>query len=147
MEQLERRRILEHLTRLPDALRQRILVDSLGCWRWTSHRDRNGYAIFGKKRKFAHRLAYEAAVGPIPEGLTIDHLCRVRDCLNPAHMEPVTRGENVLRGDGITARNARKTHCHRGHPLNGENLDLCEPGHRRCRQCRRDRDRNRRMAA
>ncbi len=61
-------------------------------------------------------------VGQIPSGLTLDHLCRVRNCVNPAHLEPVTHRENTLRGDGVTAINARKTSCHRGHPFAGENL-------------------------
>ena len=87
------------------------------CWSWLGARSQTGYGRFwvdGKTVK-AHRWAYEHLVGPIPDGLTIDHLCRVRSCVNPAHLEPVSNRVNVLRGDAPAARNARKTHCVRGH--------------------------------
>lgn len=80
-----------------------IVVDDCGCWRWTGQKNRFGYGQLtvnrdGKSRCLgAHRFSYEAHVGPIPEGLEIDHLCRVRDCVNPEHLEPVTRAENVRR--------------------------------------------------
>jgi hypothetical protein len=114
------------------------------CWLWQGALDKKGYGVYGKPRRFAHRIVYEEIVGPIPAGLTIDHLCRVKCCVNPAHMEPVTIGENVLRGESVPAQNARKSHCHRGHPLSGDNLYVCptEPSrHRRCRECRRMRER------
>lgn len=75
-----------------------------GCWLWRGSLVQNGYGIFSyyrlgqKTSKRAHRFAYEALVGPIPEGLTLDHLCRVRRCVNPAHLEPVTIGDNIRRG-------------------------------------------------
>lgn len=106
------------------------------CWLWTAALH-NGYGSFylpGAGTRRAHRIAYEALVGPIPEGLTLDHLCRNRGCVNPAHLEPVTNKENILRGVGITAENARKTHCVNGHPLEGYNL-MFQPGGRRCREC------------
>lgn len=70
-----------------------------GCWLWTSTTNENGYGRFSIKRRFvsAHRLAYEMTVGPIPDGLTIDHLCRVRSCVRPEHLEAVTLQENCLR--------------------------------------------------
>ena len=69
----------------------------------------------------ACRVVYEALVGEIPYGLELDHLCRNRRCVNPNHLEPVTRGENVLRGEGACAKNARKTHCIHGHPFDEQN--------------------------
>ncbi|MFZ2886530.1 MAG: HNH endonuclease signature motif containing protein [Minisyncoccia bacterium] len=106
------------------------------CWLWTGAK-RSGYGRVAIKRKVyqAHRIAYEKEHGPIPKGLTLDHLCRVPSCVNPDHLEAVTRGENVLRGIGIAAMNARKTHCKRGHELAGENLKIQVGGGRTCRIC------------
>lgn len=87
--------------------------------------------------RFAHRLAYEFSKGLIPEGKTLDHLCRVRHCVNPDHLEPVSRGENVLRGVSPSAINARKTHCSKGHDYNEENTKYLRRGNRRCRICHR----------
>jgi hypothetical protein len=78
-------------------------------------------------------------VGPIPEGLTIDHLCRVRHCVNPAHLEAVSERVNILRGNGAGARNARKTHCVKGHAFTPDNLYRDYQGYRRCRRCHIDR--------
>lgn len=88
-----------------------------GCWLWTGVTVRHGYGIIQRDGKYhcAHRYVYEYERGPIPEGLTLDHLCRVRSCVNPAHLEPVDLRTNTLRGEGITAQNARKTECPRGH--------------------------------
>ncbi|MDP9224875.1 MAG: HNH endonuclease [Actinomycetota bacterium] len=83
----------------------------------------------------AHRVAYELLVGPIPEGLTLDHLCRNTSCVNPQHLEPVTVRENVLRGMGWGAKNKRKTHCHRGHPFDAKNTLRIPGGTRKCRTC------------
>lgn len=110
-----------------------------GCWEWLAGRDHWGYgkfAIAGQKRG-AHRVSYELAVGPIPEGLTIDHLCRNPGCVNPRHMEPVPIKENLLRGFGLCAQNARKTHCKEGHEFTLLNTYFRLEGRRECRICKR----------
>ena len=117
-----------------------------GCWLWTgalksSRHDSKagGYGNFHPTTygaANAHKFSYVLLVGPVPDGLVLDHLCRVRRCVNPQHMEPVTNQENLLRGDGFPAINARKTHCQAGHPLAGENLSVTLQG-RRCRICHR----------
>lgn len=113
-----------------------------GCWNWTAGRSGDGYGNFRSTR--AHRWAYERLVGPIPAGLVIDHLCRNILCVNPAHLEPVSRRENVLRGLTLPASNAAKTHCPKGHPLSGNNLYV-QPrtGKRRCKTCPDERRRAR----
>lgn len=114
-------------------------VDCGGCWMWVGAATRQGYGQINVQGRmaYAHRVSYEMAVGPIPVGLQIDHLCRNRRCVNPDHLEPVTRRENILRGDGITARNARKTHCAKGHSFAGDNLYVYPDGNRGCRICDR----------
>lgn len=109
------------------------------CWTWTGylHPQGYGYANFDGKTWRAHRLAWTMLRGAIPPGLTIDHLCRNRACVNPAHLEPVTNRVNVLRGVGITAQCATKTHCAHGHPLAGDNLRIKSGGERACRACHR----------
>ena len=85
------------------------------------------------------RVAYEMVVGPIPDGLQIDHLCRVRNCVNPDHLEPVTPRENTMRGYSIQAQNARKTHCIHGHPFEG-NTYARPDGNRECAVCKKARN-------
>jgi hypothetical protein len=111
-----------------------------GCWEWKARKDKDGYGRTTIQRKTyqAHRVVFAALVGPIPEGMTIDHLCKNKACVNPDHMEVTTVKVNVLRSDNICSLNARKTHCPRGHPLSGENLYLYPAGGRGCRQCQRD---------
>ncbi|HEY6021612.1 MAG TPA: HNH endonuclease signature motif containing protein [Candidatus Paceibacterota bacterium] len=93
------------------------------CWPWLASTSDAGYGAFsvGKRYINAHRFAYESIIGPIPDGLTLDHRCRNRACVNPAHLEPVSRGENTLRGKTITAANRAKTHCPKGHEYTPEN--------------------------
>ncbi len=112
-----------------------------GCWVWRGSKDRAGYGRISHARENAlvHRLAYELLVGPIPDGLTLDHLCRNRACYNPEHLEPVTNKENVLRGVSPSAQHAKKTHCPRGHPYAGDNLYVARRGNRGCRTCQRAR--------
>ena len=119
-----------------------------GCWLWMGATVRGGYGQFtaskehlaagGKKHVYAHRFIYEWTLGPIPDGLTIDHKCRVRCCVNPDHLEAVPFLENIRRRPiGL------KTHCAKGHPLDGDNIlhvhrsDGCEV--RVCRICARNR--------
>lgn len=110
------------------------------CQIWDGARSGRRYGGLGRgaERRLAHRVAYEQAHGPIPAGLEIDHLCRNPLCVNPDHLEAVTHRENVLRGVGPTALNARKTHCKRGHEFSPENTYRDPAGGRRCRQCARD---------
>lgn len=110
-----------------------------GCWLWTGALYFNGYGAFGiegRKVRRAHRLAYEALRGPIPEGLHLDHKCRVRCCVNPDHLEPVTQAENNRRSAAV-AGNSKKTNCPRGHPYSPENTDVLRSGSRACLACRR----------
>ena len=94
-----------------------------GCWIWGASLQTNGYGHFYDGGDvLAHRWLYAFCVGPIRAGLTLDHLCRERRCVNPDHLEPVSLRTNVLRGNAPAAINARKTHCLRGHPLSGSNL-------------------------
>jgi len=118
------------------------------CWRWTAGLMGGGYGQFhyqGSPR-YAHRWLYEQLHGPVSAELTMDHLCRNRWCVNPSHLEPVTRGENVLRGISPAARAAMATACPSGHPYSGENLAIKSDGSRRCRACHRARERMRRSS-
>ena len=111
------------------------------CLTWTGYRQPNGYGKFGVNRvaKYAHRVAYEALIGPIPDGLMIDHLCRNRACVNVDHMEAVTNQVNILRGETIMAANAAKTHCDNGHEYTPANTyTRPSDGSRNCRQCIRE---------
>lgn len=107
-----------------------------GCWLWFGDVDRDGY---GRVRRDghqvgAHRAIYEAMRGEIPDGLVLDHLCRVRCCVNPDHIQPVTNTVNILRGISPPAMNAKKLFCLRGHPLKGDNCRNAAYG-RVCRRC------------
>lgn len=125
-------------------VRDRIASSSVkidnGCWQWTGYRYGNGYgalSIEGRQR-LAHRVSYEEFVGPIPVGLTIDHLCRNRACVNPVHLEPVTGRENTQR--------AMRSHCVNGHEFTEANIYRWTDGKRCCRECRRQRNRVRNVA-
>ncbi|MEU4967832.1 HNH endonuclease signature motif containing protein [Streptomyces smyrnaeus] len=119
------------------------------CWEWTGELSEKGYGRTQRKGRYtgAHRAVYEHLVGPIPEGLVLDHLCRNPPCVNPAHLEPVTNRDNILRGIGVGAINAQKTHCIRGHEFTPENTLRLGPNwpggpdRRACRTCRRAKNR------
>lgn len=105
------------------------------CWIWTGETVKGGYGrtTVARRKTLVHRAVYEALIGPIPEGLTLDHLCRNTACYNPAHLEPVTLRENILRSNGLTAQNARKTSCAR---CDGPLTPKASGGGRVCMSCR-----------
>lgn len=133
--------------------------DFSGCWDWLAGKTQDGYGTFfnGKKTQRAHRFSYEYYNGDIPEGLEIDHICRNRGCVNPNHLEVVTRSVNMLRGDGpeisrqkmfklhekyggrppIAVINENKTHCIHGHEFTEENTYYRPTGGRLCKACNR----------
>ena len=115
------------------------------CWVWTgATTGGHGAVRYGcigtdapeSRTIYVHRYAYQLLVGPIPAGLTIDHLCRNTLCVNPEHLEAVTKAENLRRGNGFSALNSRKTHCPKGHPYDEANTRLYK-GYRYCRACRK----------
>lgn len=132
-------------TRSEKFFSSRVSIDpETRCWEWQGAIAVTGYGVCKRRgrTRFAHRAAYMELVGPIPEGLTIDHLCRNHRCVNPVHLEAVTITENILRGTSPAAQNARKTHCLRGHPFNEANTYMTPRGGRVCRACYRTHSRN-----
>ena len=117
-----------------ERLREKIVILPNGCHQWAGCKGPAGYGVFWmhSRRWLAHRASYELFVGAIPEGLELDHLCRNRMCVNPAHLEPVTHRENIIRG--------KSNVCKFGHPLAGGNL-VPWVKHRLCLACKRRRDR------
>lgn len=130
------------------------------CWIWTGRAQGRGHGqiMLDGKHLGTHRVAYELLVGPIPEGLVLDHLCHNgsgcrggedclhRRCVNPAHLEPVTMRENVLRGEGPAAKQAAQTRCIRGHEFTPENTRIRANGSRQCLTCHNLRRREQRAA-
>lgn len=108
-----------------------------GCWLWVGATGSNGYGQmqFGPRKQQAHRISYQLFVGPIPENLTLDHICRIRNCVNPYHVRPMTMIENSRIGNRFTAR----PKCHKGHAYTPENTKLYR-GYRVCRRCKREKD-------
>lgn len=115
--------------------------DPDACWLWRGCTQAPGYGRFRVEPAtvYAHRYAYEQMVGPIPDGMVLDHLCRVPACVNPLHLEPVTQAENVRRGskNGMQSR----THCANGHPFDAANTIADGRSGRVCRACKNDRSR------
>lgn len=110
------------------------------CWEWTAARDPHGYGRYWQDggMRLAHRVSYQLLIGAIPDGASLDHLCRNTSCVNPDHLEPVSHVENVRRGRS-GARMREKTECPRGHPYSGENLRIGKRrGERYCRECHRE---------
>lgn len=126
------------LADLPTRFRSKIEPTADGCWTWQAATT-NGYGVYWDnvecRVRMAHRWAYEHLIGAVPDELPLDHLCRNRSCVYPAHLEPVTHQVNILRGVGATARNAAKTHCSKGHPYDEANTWIDPTGRRKCRQC------------
>lgn len=132
---------MSHKATLESVLRRVIPVTESGCWLWEGSENQKGYGqcqVNGRLRR-VHRYIYEEMRGPIPVGLESDHLCRVRCCCNPDHLEFVTHRVNVLRGLSPGALHAVKTHCPQGHPYTGRNLILAKRKNGRvariCRIC------------
>lgn len=127
---------------IADRVREHSIGDpNSGCWLWTGFCDAIGYGrLHCEDEALAHRSSYRAFVGPIPDGLELDHKCRTRSCVNPAHLEAVTHSENMRRSDFSGHRNRKKTRCIRGHQFSPENTRIQVHGKttmRHCRTCER----------
>lgn len=134
---------------LKERVLQSITKDASGCWLWTKRINANGYGQImvrhhgGAKQRSrsAHRVSYEEFVGPIPEGLELDHLCRVRHCVNPSHLEPVTHQENLRRSPLHPAQSRPDGVCSNGHTIAEVGLHRAGEGQTTCAACSRDRTR------
>lgn len=118
------------------------------CWPWMAYTSQNGYGRIGdcNSMLYAHRVSYELLVGPIPEGLVIDHLCKTKQCVNPAHMEPVSRAENTRRNDAPMHILRRANRCARGHDLLVTGYVRPDGKGRVCRTCQKMREAAKRAA-
>ena len=117
----------------------RFLSKQGDCIIWTGNKNHRGYGLFkptNGRMQSTHKFFFEAVKGPVPQGKQLDHLCRVRACCNPFHLEPVTARENIMRGVGLAAINNKKTHCSLGHEYSEANTSLIA-GRRRCKACAR----------
>jgi len=129
--------------RLPDRFWNKVQPCPMsGCWIWMAFCDGWGYGRFrfgNRSSAFAHRIAYLTLVGPVADGLELDHRCRTKPCVNPSHLRAVTHFENVMRGDAPPAVNARATTCRRGHDFTSDNVRIsrrgCGATFRSCRAC------------
>lgn len=132
----EIRALAEAMKRLPTRIRRKIVLVG-ECWVWTGSRKGSGYGQvwIDNAVRAAHRVIWEMLRGPIPSGLTMDHLCRQKPCVNPSHLEPVTLLENIMRSDTITAIYARRNTCSRGHNYQEMGTVRDKGGKRRCYKC------------
>lgn len=128
----------------PESIRfwSKVRIASNGCWEWIGARSDGGYGKFGMRldnglfrSENAHAWAYKHTIGSVPTGKELDHICRNLTCVNPLHLEPVTHRQNILRGKTAPAANVLKTHCPKGHPYSGYNLEINKKGWRRCKIC------------
>jgi HNH endonuclease len=137
-----------------ERLFSRLVIDSSGCLLWTGNLDKYGYGriqvgsrINGTNRMLtAYQVMYALFVGPVPDGLELDHLCRVRRCAAPDHLEPVTHRANLLRGNTLNARHSAATHCPQNHEYDLLNTYFTAEGWRSCRACWTDSNRRRAAA-
>lgn len=123
-----------------EELRDRAIVTPSGCWLWSGAKTNLGYGTVcvDGRTQYVHRVAMRLAGRELTR--STDHLCRNRACFNPLHLDAVTQRVNVLRGEGVAAQHAKKTHCDNGHELSGANLIILnDRGWRDCRACRRAR--------
>ncbi len=120
------------------------VIGSWCCWRLPCKLRTNGYAHLRSdgRNGYAHRLIYEHLIGPIMDGLTLDHLCRNRWCCHPNHLQPVTHDVNIMRGAGLAANNSQKKACPSGHTYDDNNTRVYRNS-RYCRMCDRLRTRRR----
>ena len=149
---------VRHANYRPDAERfvEKYTVNpETGCWEWTAKINQQGYGIFilamtGRRYVNAHRFALILAGVDIPDGLVVDHLCRVRHCVNPEHLQVTTNRTNLLRGVGWSGLNFRRTHCVHGHRFDEANTIVRKRSNgamrRFCRECNNARERARRAA-
>lgn len=128
-------------------LRSYARPDDDACWIWRRATDPNGYGRFwlNSGMRLAHRVVFELHRGPVADGLSLDHLCRVTSCVNPSHLEPVTHQENVRRGNAGKPQAAR-THCPQGHEYTEANTYIGKHGSRFCRACDKNRSKNKNRA-
>lgn len=135
---------MTRVTPVIDRVAARFGISEDGCWEWTGGTNAGGYGVLNiaKRPRLVYRVLYELVVGPVPDALELDHLCRNRRCVNPDHLEPVTHRENVLRGDAPSARAHRENICKRGHEFTPDNTYWFGPDkrHRQCQACNRLRE-------
>jgi len=128
------------LNNVPQRIANKLMpIPESGCFIWTGQEERGGYGMvwFEGKKRLVHRVVWQLERGAIEAGKSLDHLCRVRGCVNPNHLEPVDTRTNILRGSGRASVNSRKTMCQKGHPFTKENTYVTAKGERVCRICGR----------
>jgi HNH endonuclease len=132
-----------------ERIAKNIVVDEAGCWIWQKHTNPHGYGKIRLSGRswLVHRLAYTLLVGPIPEGLTLDHLCRVRSCCNPSHLEPVDQRTNAVRGEHPLVVLYKEGRCKVGHVVDENNSYRRSDGRLRCAECTRKYQRDQRANA